>query len=151
LVSVTAAADRAGEVMSRTINGQVNKPAATAIAKGTLLKLDAANGNFIVAPATASAAGRFVVAIKDAAANDAKVLVAKKGPVSVRVQGTIKPHNFVAASATVAGAVAEAAATVAGLVGTYEGHTNGNEHDGEVVVQATDTEIAWIDLNEGLS
>jgi hypothetical protein len=151
MVSVTAAADRPGEVMSRTIVGQVNKVAATAITKGKLLVLDPTNDNYIVATAAATAAGRFVVAIKDAAAADTKILVAKKGPVSVTADGAIGPHNPVIKSATTAGEVIEGTAASVGIVGNYMGHTNGTEHDGEVVTAAADGEVIWIDLNEGLS
>jgi hypothetical protein len=131
--------------------GQVNKIAATAIAKGVVVEYNATNDNFQTAAAAAPAAGILFVANKAAAAADTKVLVIKKGPACVVAQGAIAPHSPVTKSASVAGRVAEAAPGAAGVFGRYIGKANNNEHDGGVLTAAADGDAIWIDVNGGVS
>lgn len=145
----TIAAEVPGSYMARSTLGQVNKVAATAIAKGVLVELNTTNDNFQLATQAAPAAGTYYVTNKAALATDTKVAVVKKGPVCVVATGAIGPHNPVARSTTVAGRVSEAAAGSAGIIGKYIGKANGNEHDGQVLTAATDGEAIWIDINGG--
>lgn len=145
----TIAVEVPGSYMARSTLGQVNKVAATALAKGVLVELNTTNDNFAISTAGAPVATTAYVVAKAAAAADTKVLVVKKGPVCVVATGAIGPHNPVARSTTVAGRVSEAAAGSAGVIGKYIGKANGNEHDGQVLTAAADGEAIWIDLNGG--
>lgn len=147
----TVQAEVPGSYMLRSTLGQVNKIAATTLAKGALLEYNATNDNFQISTAGAPVASINFVAAKDAAAADTKVLVVKKGPVCVVATGAIGPHAPVARSTTVAGRVSEAAAGAAGVCGRYIGKANNNEHDGGVVTAAADGDSIWIDLNGGTS
>jgi hypothetical protein len=137
--------------MLRSTLGQVNKVAATALAKGVVVVLNTTNDNYEIAPASALAAGSYFVTAKAAAAADTKVLVVKKGPVCVTSDGAIGPHNFVTKSTATAGQVVEGTASAAGIIGRYIGKANNNEHDGGVVTAAADGDLIWIDLNGGTS
>lgn len=147
----TIAPEIPGSYMARSTLGQVNKIAATQLAKGVLVEYNATNDNFQLSTAAAPAATVAFVTAKSALAADTKVLVVKKGPVCVLAQGTIAPHSPVTRSATVAGSVAEAAPGAVGVIGRYIGKANANEHDGTALTAAANGEAIWIDLNGGVS
>jgi hypothetical protein len=140
-----------GSYMARSILGQVNKIAATAVAKGKLVEYNGTNDNFQLSTAATAVAGIYFVTNKAALAADTKLAVIKKGPACVIAQGIIAPHAPVGRSATVAGAVVELAPGAAGVCGRYIGKANGNEHDGQVLTACADGDAIWIDLNGGVS
>jgi hypothetical protein len=147
----TVAPEVPGSYMARSTLGQVNKIAATAVAKGVLVEYNATNDNFQLATAGAPVATVAFVTNKAALAADTKLAVIKKGPACVVATGAIAPHAPVGRSTTVAGRVSEVAPGAAGTIGRYIGKANGNEHDGQVLTAAVDGEAIWIDLNGGVS
>ncbi len=139
----------AGEMLEDTVVDQVPVLAATVFAKGDVIFMDAGDDTWKVAAAN-STAKKYAVALDASAATAAnkKIRAAVGGHTTVIADGAIGPMNRVKPAPT-AGQVVEAAEATDlfnSIVGTYVGHSEGNNRDGVTVTAAANDEVIIIEL-----